>query len=130
MVGNLPTNLWYDSNSLIAFNQRMAYSECATIGQGNRRTCRRMSMTRPVTHLLRAFAPPVVAGVGLALGFTESEKNTHWVLALVSIVAYGVPPLVSGWFSPNLARLILFPPIAIVSLAICRVSAQLDTIEA
>ena len=65
----------------------------------------------------------MVAGVGLALGFTESEKNTHWVLALVSIVAYGVPPLVSGWFSPNLARLILFPPIAIVSLAIAWVVA-------
>lgn len=82
-----------------------------------------MTTVRVAGNLLTVVGPPVVAGVGLALGFAASEKNTHWVLAFVSIVAYGVPPLISGWFSPNLSRLILFPPIAIVSLAVAWIIA-------
>ncbi len=70
MVGNLPSNLWQDSTSLIAFNEREAHSECGTIGQSNRRTCRRMSRTRPVTHLVRAFGPLVVTGLGSTLNFS------------------------------------------------------------
>ena len=57
-------------------------------------------------------------GVGAGLAFTVFDNNTTAIPIVSGVISLFLFPLVGGWLSPSLARLLLYPVLITMSLAI------------
>ena len=60
----------------------------------------------------------VIAGAGVALGFTVFANSSTWYLVLVAVITLGVYPPLAGWLSPPLRNVALFPISVLFALSV------------
>ncbi len=68
-----------------------------------------MTRALPKGHFMASLGLTAVTGAGFGLAFTVLDNASLWLAVLVLVIALGVSPLVTGWLSPELKHVLLFP---------------------
>ena len=78
-----------------------------------------MTIALPKGDFLVTAGFAVIAGAGVALGFTVLDSTTStWLLVLATAIPLGVSPVVAGWLSPELKQAWFFPIGVLASLSV------------